>query len=111
MGVYPEECEAFIEAGLLRTFWRIDDVFKNSNLRTELATIVNDAMKVFKSVCDDLYEAKLLDYRSEKNDAVLQERARQSTMLARKRKDAAGSDADVSLPQRPPQRYCPISQT
>ena len=107
--IYPEECKVFIEAGLLRTFWRIDGVFKNSNLRTELATIVNDAMEVFESVCKDEFHAKLLEFGEEKNDAELKERARVSELLACKRKREAGEKADVSLPKRPPQHYCPIS--
>lgn len=108
--VCSNECEVFIEAGLLRTLWRIDGIFKNSNLRTELATVVNSAMEVFEGVCKDLYHEKLLEFGAEKNDAELQERARRSQVLACKRKREAGEQADVSLPERPPQHFCPISK-
>ena len=108
--VCSNECEVFIEAGLLRTLWRIDGIFKNSNIRTELATVVNNAMEVFEGVCKDLYHEKLLEFGAEKNDAELQERARRSELLACKRKREAGEQADVSLPERPPQHFCPISK-
>ena len=99
-------CDQVLDADVIKLFWRLEALFDGSSFQAMIRTTINEVTAALKILGQGKYEQKLLDYKSESNVRVLQERAAKSAALAKARRDAG---VEVALRDRPEEHYCPIS--